>query len=61
MQHGLHGRSGSVLAGRRRPVGKELQRDEAAERSVLRFIDDAHTAAAEFINDVVVRDGPADK
>ena len=42
-------------------IRKELQRDKATERSVLRFIDNTHTTAAKFINDVVLRNGVADK
>jgi len=35
-------------------VGKKFQRDEAAETRVFGFIDDAHTAAAEFLDDAVM-------
>jgi hypothetical protein len=47
------------IQGRR--VREELQSDEAAKRSVLSFIDDAHTTAAESVNDMVMRDSLADK
>ena len=40
-------------------VGQKLQGDKAAERDVLGFVDDAHPAAAEFLDDAVVRDGLA--
>ena len=37
-------------------VGKKFQRDEAVQLGVLGFVDDAHTAAAQFFDDAVVRD-----
>ena len=39
--------------------GKEFQRDKTIEASVLRFIDHAHTATAEFFDDALMRDGAA--
>ena len=42
-------------------VGQELQGDEAAELNVLGLVDDTHAAAAEFLDDAVVRDGLADQ
>ena len=41
-------------------VGKEFQRDTAAEARVLGFVDHAHSAAAQFFQDAVVGDGAAD-
>jgi len=41
--------------------GKKLERDEAMEASVLRFVDDAHAASADFFDDAVVGDGLADE
>src|SRR6267143_1622908 len=40
--------------------GKELQRDETMEASILGLVDDSHTAATELLDDVVMRDGLAD-
>ncbi|MGA8308776.1 MAG: hypothetical protein WB755_02010 [Terriglobales bacterium] len=40
-------------------VGQELQGDVAAELEVFRFIDHTHPAAPKFLDDAVVRDGPA--
>ena len=37
-------------------VRQKLERDKAAEASVLGFVHDAHTAAAELADDTVVRD-----
>ena len=42
-------------------VGQELQGDEAAEFSVLGLVDHTHPAAAELLDDAVVRDGLADQ
>ena len=42
-------------------VRQELQRDEAMEPSVFRFEDNAHSAAAELLDDVVVGQGLADQ
>jgi hypothetical protein len=33
---------------------QELERDETVETSILRFVDDAHTAAADLFNDAIV-------
>ena len=41
-------------------VGQKLKGDEAAEVYVLSFINHTHAAAAEFLDDAVVRDGLAD-
>ena len=35
-------------------VGKKLERDKAAQPRVLGFVDDAHTAAAQLLNDPVM-------
>ena len=35
-------------------VGEEFESDEAAELGVFGFVDDAHSAAAEFFDDAVV-------
>src|SRR5215472_4880633 len=40
--------------------GQELERDQAAELQVLSFVHDAHTAAAQLLEDPVVRNGLAD-
>jgi len=40
--------------------GEKFERDEAAELGVFGFVDDAHSAAAEFFQDAVVGDGLAD-
>ena len=42
-------------------VRQELQRDEAMEPGVLRFVDHAHAAAAELLDDAVVGEGLADQ
>ena len=36
---------------------EKFQRDEASEPGVLGLVDDTHAAAAEFLDDPVVRDG----
>ena len=41
-------------------IGQELQSDEAAELDVLSLVDHTHPAAAELLDDAVVRDGLAD-
>ena len=41
-------------------VGQELQRNETAEVGVLGLVDHTHAAAAELLDDAVVRDGLAD-
>ena len=41
-------------------VGQEFQGDEAPKLGVLGLVDDAHPAAAQFLDDAVVRDGLAD-
>jgi hypothetical protein len=40
--------------------GEKLQRDEAPKLGVLSLVDHAHAAAAEFLDNAVVRDGLAD-
>src|ERR1700683_1994246 len=40
--------------------GQEFKGDEAAKFGVLSLVDHAHTPAAEFFDDAVVRDGLAD-
>ena len=35
-------------------VGQKLQRDEATEVGVLAFVDDAHSAPTEFLQDAVM-------
>ena len=41
-------------------VGKEFQSDKPSEVGVFGFVDDAHAATAEFLNDPVMRYGLAD-
>ena len=40
--------------------GQEFQSDESPKFGVLGFVDDTHPAAAQLLNDAVVRDGFAD-
>src|ERR1017187_2519396 len=40
--------------------GQELESDEAVQLDVFCFVDHAHTAAAEFFNNAVVRESLAD-
>ena len=42
-------------------IGKKFEGDEAAELGVFGFVDDAHSAAAEFFDDAVMRDGLSDQ
>ena len=42
-------------------VGEKFESDEAAEARVFGFVDDAHSATAEFFDDAVVRDCLADE
>ena len=42
-------------------VGEEFQGDEAIEARVFGFVDDAHSAAAEFFDDAVMGNCAADK
>ena len=42
-------------------VGQELERDEAAEPGVLRFVNDTHSAAAKLLDDAVVGEGLANQ
>jgi hypothetical protein len=48
------------LAVVRHGVGDELQSDMAPKASVLGFVDDAHAAAPELSDDVVMGDSLAD-
>src|ERR1700693_1280616 len=41
-------------------LGQELQRDKATELGVFSLVDHTHSAAAELLNDAIVRDGLAD-
>ena len=41
-------------------VRQKLERDEAMQSRVLSLVDDAHPAAAQFLDDAIVRDGLAD-
>ena len=41
-------------------VGQELQGDKAVQLYVLGLVDHAHAAAAQLLDDAVVRDGLAD-
>ena len=41
-------------------VRQEFQGDEAAEFGIFGFVDHTHPAAAELLNDAIVRDGLAD-
>ena len=45
----------------RQVVRQELEGHEATESSVLRFVDHAHAAAAELLDDAVVGEGLADQ
>jgi hypothetical protein len=40
-------------------VGKEFQRDVAAQAPILCFVNDAHSSPAQFFQDAVVGDGLA--
>src|SRR5580700_1694469 len=40
--------------------GKELERNQAAKTDVLGLVHDTHSAAADFLEDAVMRDGLAD-
>ncbi len=42
-------------------VGKELQGNETVELDVLGLVDHSHAAAAEFLQDAVMRDGLSDE
>ena len=42
-------------------LGQELKGDEAMQPSVLSFVDNTHAAAAQLLDDAVVRDGLAHK
>ncbi len=41
-------------------LGQEFERDEAVETRVLGLVDDAHSAAAQLLQDAIMRDGAAD-
>jgi hypothetical protein len=45
----------------RQLVGQEFQRNKTAKLRVLGFVNHAHTATAELLDDAVVRDGLADE
>jgi hypothetical protein len=51
-------REGALIVGQ--CWGKELQRHETVEASILRPVDDAHPAPAQFVENAVVRDRLAD-
>ncbi len=51
------GESVPGLAVPRKIIGQELQGDETAKLGVLGFVDHAHAAATEFLDNAVVRDG----
>ena len=65
----IEGRGGASLAAEaleglrvaREFVGKKLERDEASELGVFRFVDDTHPAAAELFDNAVVRDDLANQ
>ena len=40
--------------------GQEFEGDEAMQARVFRFVDHAHPAAAELLDDAIMRDGPPD-
>jgi len=42
-------------------IGEEFEGDVAVEANVFGFVDDAHAAAAKFLEDAVVGDGVADE
>jgi hypothetical protein len=42
-------------------IGQKLQGNEPAKLGVLGFVDHAHAAAAQLLNDAVMRDGLANK
>ena len=42
-------------------IGKEFQRDEAAEFDVFSFIDDAHAATTDLFDDAVMREGTSNQ
>ena len=44
----------------REVIGQKFQGDKAAKLYVLRLVDHAHPAAAQFLDDAVVRNGLAD-
>src|SRR5215217_7072864 len=39
--------------------GDELERHSTAQADILGFVNDTHTTAAKFLEDAVVRNGPA--
>ena len=65
----IEGRSGAGLAAEtferlrvaRDVIRKKFQSDEAAKFGVFRFVDDAHAATTEPVDDAVVRNCPADR
>ena len=42
-------------------AGEEFQRNEATEVRILSFVDHAHSAATEFLDDAIVRNCPTDR
>ncbi len=57
---GLPAKAFESLRVARHLLGQKFQGDEAAEFGVFRFVDDAHAATAELLDDAVVRDSLAD-
>jgi hypothetical protein len=53
-------KAGKRLRIARHCIGQEFKRDEAVKAQVFRLVDHAHSAAAKFFDDSVVRDGPPD-
>ena len=45
----------------RQIVRKKFQRNEAVQFRVFGFVNDAHSAAAELLQNAIVRDGPAER
>ena len=42
-------------------IGQEFQGDKPVQAQIFRFVDNPHTAAAEFLDDAIVRNGLADQ
>jgi hypothetical protein len=42
-------------------IRQELERDETTKLGILGFVDDAHTTAAELLDDAVARNGLTDQ
>src|ERR1700674_253999 len=65
MVQGGRGLGFALKAGKRLRItgnllGQELEGDEAMQPRVFRFVDDAHAATSELLDDAVVGDGLAD-